>query len=68
MTENVEDLLEELRRRNAEKRRRALLSGQRAAANGTGEEKAVKAVEVKEYKDMHEVASRIKGTKSDTPA
>jgi hypothetical protein len=63
MTENVEDLLGELRRRNAEKRRRALLSEHRAEANNVVEEKAVKTVEVKEYKDMHEVASRIKGKK-----
>lgn len=63
MTENVEDLLVELRRRNTAKKRRALLSGERAGSNEAGEEKAMKTVEVKEYSDLHEVASRIKEKK-----
>ncbi len=75
MTENVEVLLEELRRRNAEKRRQALLKDL-AGADGTdgagsviGDNKGstgketVKVVVARGHNDLHEVASRIKGKK-----
>jgi hypothetical protein len=78
MTDNVDDLLKELRRKNHEKRRRVLASEgntvkehsnkaqagkDRPAVKLVDEETAAKSVVIKEYRDMHEVASRIKGKK-----
>lgn len=76
MTENVDVLLEELRRRNVEKKRKALLKD-RIEADGTGRVEPVKGdsksgstggetvklVVAGAYNDLHEVASRIKGKK-----
>jgi hypothetical protein len=78
MTDNVDDLLKELRRKNHEKKRRVLASGGkpdrehiakasprkgRKALTLIDEETAAKSVVIKEYRDLHEVASRIKGKK-----
>jgi hypothetical protein len=78
MTDNVDDLLKELRRKNHEKRRRVLASEGKAnkqhsnkaptgkdrpAVKMIDEETAAKSIIIKEYRDMHEVASRIKGKK-----
>jgi hypothetical protein len=75
MTENVDGLLEELRRKNVEKRRQALLKD-KAVADVTGRaefvkgdtgsisgEETVKLLVAGAYNDLHEVASRIKGKK-----
>jgi vacuolar-type H+-ATPase subunit H len=78
MTDNVDDLLRELRRKNHEKKRRVLASGEktarehkakasagkdRKAAKLIDEETAARSVVIREYRDLHEVASRVKGKK-----
>ena len=78
MTDNVDDLLRELRRKNHEKKRRVLASGgknvrEHVAKTSAGkdaktfklidEETAAKSIVIREYRDMHEVASRVKGKK-----
>jgi len=78
MTDNVDDLLRELRRKNHEKKRRVLASGEKTyrehttkASNGKDklavrlidEETAARSIVIKEYRDLHEVASRVKGKK-----
>jgi hypothetical protein len=78
MTDNVDDLLKELRRKNHEKKRRVLASGVKtdrehiAKASAGKDREAVKLIDettmaksvvIKEYRDLHEVASRIKWKK-----
>jgi|WetSurMetagenome_2_1015567.scaffolds.fasta_scaffold77175_4 hypothetical protein len=78
MTDNVDELLRELRRKNHEKKRRVAASGGKTdrehntkASSGKGrkddklidEATAAKSIVIKEYRDLHEVASRIKGKK-----
>jgi hypothetical protein len=77
MTQHVDELVKELRRRNHEKKR-ALSSGSKkgivhtAKAQSAKDRKtdklideatAARSVDIKGYKDLHEVASRIKGKK-----
>jgi hypothetical protein len=78
MTDNVDDLLKELRRKNHEKKRRVLASGGKTnretiakasagkyhkAVKIIDEETAARSIVIKEYRDLHEVASRVKGKK-----
>jgi predicted ATP-grasp superfamily ATP-dependent carboligase len=78
MTENVDDLLKELRRKNHEKKRGVLAEGGKTSreyiakpSNGKNgktvklidETTAAKSIVIKEYLDLHEVASRIKWKK-----
>jgi hypothetical protein len=69
MTDNVDDLLKELRRKNHEKKRRVLASGGKIAREHAitvkliDEETVARSIVIKEYRDMHEVASRVKGKK-----
>ena len=69
MTDNVDDLLKELRRKNHEKKRRVLASGGKTVREHAAkvklidEETAARSIVIKEYRDLHEVASRIKGKK-----
>lgn len=78
MTDNVDNLLKELRRKNHEKKRIVLASGgntdggpvakvssgeDRKADSIIDEETAAKSGVTKGFNDLHEVASRIKGKK-----
>jgi hypothetical protein len=78
MTDNVDDLVKELRRKNHEKKRIVLASKEKANREENAkpqagkerktvklidEETAAKSIIIKEYRDLHEVASRVKGKK-----